>query len=297
MNGGQSEQAVIDLVGYLRTNKDSFTRSERALTELVLADVDAVLKLSIVDLAAQAEVSPPTVTRFCRRLGCDSYAEFRVRLAQSRFVGQRYFATDAGPKSVREIAQGVVNGIQSTIYETFDRLDFDAIDRAAAAIVKSRYVLAMGSGGASSMIANETETRLFRLGLMVSSSVDHQAQLMRAAGAPFGTAIIAFSLSGNNLALVKALAAAGDNGLTRIVVTRSGSPVAAQADILLPVDREENTDILRPTPGRYAFLATLDILAQTVATRLGASAIESMRRIKHQLVVNRDGDDAQPLGD
>ena len=297
MHGGQSEQAVIDLVGYLRTNKDSFTRSERALTELVLADVDAVLKLSIVELAAQAEVSPPTVTRFCRRLGCDSYAEFRVRLAQSRFVGQRYFATDAGPKSVREIAQGVVNGIQSTIYETFDRLDFDAIDRAAAAIVKSRYVLAMGSGGASSMVASETETRLFRLGLMVSSSVDHQSQLMRAAGAPLGTVIIAFSLSGNNLPLVKALAAAGDNGLTRVVVTRSGSPVAAQADILLPVDREENTDILRPTPGRYAFLATLDILAQTVATRLGASAIESMRRIKHQLVVNRDGDDAQPLGD
>jgi DNA-binding MurR/RpiR family transcriptional regulator len=297
MHGGQGGQAVIDLVGYLRSNKDSFTRSERALTDLVLADVDAVLKLSIVELAAQAEVSPPTVTRFCRRLGCESYAEFRVRLAQSRFVGQRYFATDAGPKNVREIAQGVINGIQSTIYETFDRLDFDAIDRAAAAIVKSRYVLAMGSGGASSMVASETETRLFRLGLMVSYSVDHQSQLMRAASAPLGTVIIAFSLSGNNLALVKALAAAGDNGLTRVVVTRSGSPVAEQADILLPVDREENTDILRPTPGRYAFLATLDILAQTVATRLGASAIESMRRIKHQLVVNRDGDDAQPLGD
>jgi DNA-binding MurR/RpiR family transcriptional regulator len=297
MHGGQGGQAVIDLVGYLRSNKDSFTRSERALTDLVLADVDAVLKLSIVELAAQAEVSPPTVTRFCRRLGCESYAEFRVRLAQSRFVGQRYFATDAGPKNVREIAQGVINGIQSTIYETFDRLDFDAIDRAAAAIVKSRYVLALGSGGASSMVASETETRLFRLGLMVSYSVDHQSQLMRAASAPLGTVIIAFSLSGNNLALVKALAAAGDNGLTRVVVTRSGSPVAEQADILLPVDREENTDILRPTPGRYAFLATLDILAQTVATRLGASAIESMRRIKHQLVVNRDGDDAQPLGD
>ena len=73
--------------------------------------------------------------------------------------------------------------------------------------------------------------------------------------------------------------------------------VAGQADILLPIDRAENPDILRPTPGRSAFLATVDILAQTVASRLGVSAIESMRRIKHQLVVNRDGDDAQPLGD
>lgn len=288
---------MVDLVGLLQTEKHTFTPSERALTEIVLADVDAALTLSIVDLAAQAKVSPPTVTRFCRRLGCASYGEFRVRLAQSRFVGQRYFTTDAGPKHVREIAQGVVNGIQSTIYQTFDRLDFDAIERASVAIAKANYVLAFGSGGASSMVAAETETRLFRLGLAVSSSLDHQAQMMRAAGAPAGTVVIAFSLSGNNLPLVKALSAAGDNQLTRIVVTRSASPVAGQADILLPIDREENTDILRPTPGRYAFLATVDILAQTVATRLGVSAIDSMRRIKHQLVVNRDGDDAQPLGD
>ena len=83
---------MLDIVGLLQTEKDAFTRSERALTEIVLADVDSVLKMSIVDLAAQADVSPPTVTRFCRRLGCDSYADFKVRLAQSRFVGQRYFA-------------------------------------------------------------------------------------------------------------------------------------------------------------------------------------------------------------
>ncbi|QYO77243.1 MurR/RpiR family transcriptional regulator [Devosia salina] len=288
---------MLDIVGLLQTEKDAFTRSERALTEIVLADVDSVLKMSIVDLAAQADVSPPTVTRFCRRLGCDSYADFKVRLAQSRFVGQRYFAPASGPSSVREIAQGVVNGIQSTIYDAFDSLDFDAIERAAESLVKSSFVLSFGSGGSSSMMANETEARFFRLGLKVTASTDHQVQMMRAASAPAGTVIIAYSLSGNNLPLVKALGVAGEYGMTRIVVTRPGSMMAEQADILLPVLWRENQDILRPTPGRYAFLATVDILSQTIAARLGASAVASMRRIKHQLVVNRDGDDAQPLGD
>lgn len=288
---------MLDIVGLLQTEKDAFTRSERALTEIVLADVESVLKMSIVDLAAQAEVSPPTVTRFCRRLGCDSYADFKVRLAQSRFVGQRYFAPASGPSSVREIAQGVVNGIQSTIYEAFDSIDFDAIERAAESLVKSSFVLSFGSGGASSMMANEAEARLFRLGLKVSASTDHQVQMMRAASAPTGTVLIAFSLSGNNLPLAKALAVAGEYGMTRIVASRPGSILAEQADIFLPVHWHENQDILRPTPARYAFLATLDILSQTIAARLGSSAVASMRRIKHQLVVNRDGDDAQPLGD
>jgi DNA-binding MurR/RpiR family transcriptional regulator len=288
---------MLDIVGLLQTEKNEFTRSERALTEIVLADVDSVLKLSIVDLAAQAEVSPPTVTRFCRRLGCDSYADFKVRLAQSRFVGQRYFSPPAGPSSAREIAQSVINGIQSTIYETFDHLDFDAVERAAESISKAGFVLAFGSGGSSSMVAGETEMRLFRLGVKVASSTDHQVQMMRVAAAPSGTAVLAFSLSGNNLPLVKAMSVAGEYGHTRIVVTRSGSPMAEQADILLPLDRRDNIDILQPTTGRYALLAAVDILAQTVATRLGLSAIASMRRIKHQFVVNRDGDDAQPLGD
>ena len=288
---------MLDIVGLLQTEKNEFTRSERALTEIVLADVDRVLKMSIVDLAAHADVSPPTVTRFCRRLGCDSYADFKVRLAQSRFVGQRYFAPATGPSSVREIAQGVVNGIQSTIYETFDHLDFDAVERAAETIVKASFVLAFGSGGSSSMVATETEMRLFRLGLKIASSTDHQVQMMRAASSPSGTAVVAVSLSGNNLPLVKAMNVAGEYGQTRIIVTRSNSPMAEQADILLPIDRRDNPDILRPTPGRYALLAAVDILAQTVATRLGSPAVASMRRIKHQLVVNRDGDDAQPLGD
>lgn len=89
---------------------------------------------------------------------------------------------------------------------------------------------------------------------------------------------------------------AGEYGLTRIVITRSASVVSAQSDILLPINWHENTDILRPTPGRYAFLATIDVLFQTVAMRLGPSAVANMRRIKRQLVVNRDGDDAQALG-
>jgi DNA-binding MurR/RpiR family transcriptional regulator len=288
---------MSDLVGLLHNERDAFTRSEQILTDIVLADVEAALKLSIVDLARMADVSPPTVTRFCRRLGCKSYAEFRVRLAQSRFIGTRYLVPPAGPKTTREIAQGVVTDVQSTIYDVFERLDDAAIEAAVERIMGASYVLSFGSGGASSMIAMELETRLFRLGLRVAASVDHQTQLMRAAGAPAGSLVVAFSMSGNNLPLANALAAAGEYGHQRVVVTRSHSPVAAQADVLLTIDRSEHPDILKPSTGRYAYLALVDILAQTVATRLGPPAISAMRRIKHQLVLNRDGDDTQPLGD
>jgi DNA-binding MurR/RpiR family transcriptional regulator len=288
---------MLDLVGYLQTEKDTFSRSEKRLAELILSDVEQALGASIVDLAASAAVSPPTVTRFCRRIGCDSFSEFKVRLAQSRFVGQRYLQPAGGPRAVREIAQAVVNHAQSNLYTFFDRIDVEQVERAAVLLSEARYVLAFGSGGGSSMIANEIENRLFRLGLKVTGCIDHQAQLMRAAGAPRGTVIVASSFSGNNLPLARALAIAGEYGVQRVVLARSGSQVAREADILLAMDMPEDSDILRPTSSRYAYLAMVDVLAQTTATRIEADAVASMRRIKHQLIVNRDSDDSQALGD
>ncbi len=50
------------------------------------------------------------------------------------------------------------------------------------------------------------------------------------------------------------------------MLTRPGSLVAQEADILLGIDIRESDDILRPSATRYAFLAVTDIVAQTVAT-------------------------------
>ncbi|CDP49987.1 MurR/RpiR family transcriptional regulator [Paradevosia shaoguanensis] len=288
---------MLDLVGYLQTEKEAFSRSEKRLADLILSDVEAALSSSIVDLAASAEVSPPTVTRFCRRVGCESFSEFKVRLAQSRFVGQRYLQPAEGPKTARDIAQNIINHAQSSLYAFFDAIDPEAIEQAAEKIADANYLLLFGSGGASSMVATEFENRLFRLGLRINSCLDHQAQLMRTAGAPKGTAVIASSMSGNNEQLARTLAIAGEYGMPRIVLTRPGSPVAAEADVLLGIDLPEQPDILRPSSSRYAYLAMIDAVSQTVATRIQTAAVASMRRIKHQLIVTRDGEDSQALGD
>src|SRR5690554_7558347 len=38
--------------------------------------------MRIVDLAQEAQVSEPTIVRFCRSIGCNSFQEFKVRIAQ-----------------------------------------------------------------------------------------------------------------------------------------------------------------------------------------------------------------------
>jgi hypothetical protein len=49
------------------------------------------------------------------------------------------------------------------------------------ALTSSHMIYAFGSGGVSSWMVDEVHNRLFRLGLRITSSSDHQMQMMLAA--------------------------------------------------------------------------------------------------------------------
>jgi len=49
--------------------------SESRIAEIIVNDFEFAVNASIIELAERAEVSPPTVTRFCRRLGCESFSD------------------------------------------------------------------------------------------------------------------------------------------------------------------------------------------------------------------------------
>ncbi len=63
----------------------------------VLDDPEFATEAAIALLAARAAVSEPTVTRFCRTLGCAGLRDFKLRLAQSLATSGRYLSAAARP--------------------------------------------------------------------------------------------------------------------------------------------------------------------------------------------------------
>ncbi len=70
---------MADIIATLQKERDGLSRSEQRIADIVFEDKQFAVNASIIELAARADVSPPTVTRFCRRLGCHSFSEFKVR--------------------------------------------------------------------------------------------------------------------------------------------------------------------------------------------------------------------------
>ncbi len=287
----------MDIFSTLQEEKARLSPSETRIADILLNDFEFAVNASIIELAEKADVSPPTVTRFCRRLGCESFSDFKVQLARTAYVGMRYLKPEPKSTNPVDVAQDIITKAQNALFLLHRSLDLAAIELAAERLSRAEMVYAFGSGGNSSMIASELQNRLFRFGLHVTASSDHGMQLMMAAAAKPTDVLIGSSFTGRNAELVRAFALARESGVTTIALTQSNSPVAQVAEIVVPIDLQEGNNIFRPTSTRIAYLAVVDILASLVAYAIQPKAAVALRRIKQQLVAHRDGDDRQLLGD
>lgn len=287
----------MDLFHALSNEEDRFSSLESKLAQFVLENVDFVVNLSIIELAERVGVSPPTVTRFCRRLGCQGYSDFKVQLARMAYVGLRYLKPEAPTATVEEVAFDIVSKAQNALFEVHRQLDLAAIARAAATLRAAEFIQAFGASGNSAMIVNELHNRLFRLGCRINASNDHGMNLMMSAAAQPGTVVFGSSFTGRDMGLVHCLELLRQRGIPTIVITQNGSPAAAAADIVIGIEMPEGKNIFRPTSTRYAYLAAIDILANMVAYADRNRSLKSLRAIKEELVIHRDGDDRQLLGD
>jgi len=286
-----------DLIAALADEDNRLSALERRLAAMVLEDVDFATNASITDLAAKAGVSPPTVTRFCRRLGCASFSDFKVQLARSPYVGLRYLKPESLSSSVAEVAEDVVTKAQNALFQMHRALDLAAVEQAAALLRGAEMIHAFGSGGNSTMVATELQNRLFRLGCRISASNDHGMHLMIAASAQPGTVVVGSSFTGRNAELVRSFELLRERGIPTIALSQSGSPVADAADIVITIDLPEGQNIFRPSSTRFAFLAVVDVIANVVAYADRPKAQRILRGIKEQLIRHRDGNDRQLLGD
>jgi DNA-binding MurR/RpiR family transcriptional regulator len=287
----------MDIFSTLQEERGRFSQSENRIADIILNDFEFAVNASIIGLAEKADVSPPTVTRFCRRLGCDSFSDFKIQLARTAHVGVRYLKPESKSTDPADVARDIVEKAQNALFLLHRSLDMAAVAQAALRISQAEMIYAFGSGGNSSMVANEIQNRLFRFGLHVTASSDHSMQLMMAAAAKPTDVLIGSSFSGRNAELVRAFTLARESKVPTIALTQSGSLVAEAADIVVPIDLPEGNNIYRPTSTRIAYLAAVDILASLVAYAIQPKATITLRRIKQQLVTHRDGDDRQLLGD
>ena len=273
--------------------KAAMRKSERKVAEYVLNHSKEVIGLRIVDLAARADVSEPTVVRFCRAIGCEGFQEFKLSLAQqlasSPSFGQ-VAVTDTD--SVEDFSHKVFDATVDTLLKVRDNINAVSIHKAIDALVQAHRVEFYGFG-ASAAVAADAQHRFFRLQLATAAYSDAHIQKMSAMSLAPGDVVVAISQSGRTRSLVETMELVKETGGIDIALAPSGTPVAKAATIPICIDVEEEFEIYTPLSSRIAHLTVIDVLAIGVAQRKGSELQNHLYRMKEGMQSLRIADKSQ----
>ncbi|HSW16637.1 MAG TPA: SIS domain-containing protein [Ramlibacter sp.] len=256
--------------------------AEQRVGELALRDPRAFAHLPVSQLAERAHVSKPTVIRFCRSVGYDGLSDFKRKLSGAMNEGVPFIhrAVDANDAPADVLVKVIDNTVAALLKYRNDATP-GAIERACEALVAScragRRIEFYGVGN-SGIVALDAQHKFFRLGVHTAALSDGHLQVMSATLLGPGDCLVVISNSGRTRDLIDASDIARRNGATTIVITASGSPMAAAGHIHLAADHPEGYERYSPMVSRLLHLVIIDVLATCVALRLGGERLSPVLR-------------------
>jgi glucokinase len=249
------------LMGRIGQLQHELTPAEQRVATLVLEHPRLVLGEPIADIARLAEVSQPTVIRFCRSLGFLGLADFKLKFASSLTgaIPVRHSQVRISD-STHDLSAKVIDNTVSAILKFRDQLDVHSLDRAIELVSRARRVefYAMGN---SRVVALDGQHKFFRFRIPTASYGDAHLFTLAAELLKPGDVVIAISNSGRLPELLTAVDAARAAGADVIAISSSGSPLAKKATVCLVVDHAEDSTNFLSMISRILQLLLIDIMA------------------------------------
>lgn len=276
--------AADGVLARVRSQLPEFTGALRRVAEQVLTDAAGAARATIVELAERSGTSPATVTRFCRAMGFEGYADLRLGIAaetgRARSAG---WTVDIG----REIQPGdplerVLGQIMAAdtraMHDTATLLDLREVERAADAIAGATRVNIFGASG-SALAGEEMQSSLHRIGVAAWAWNDVHEGLASAALLRAGDVALGISHTGQTRDTIEMLAEAGSHGATTLALTSfPRSPLAELAEIVLRTAAQATTFRPDALSARHPQLVVLDLLYIAVAQRTHDRAHAAFQR-------------------
>ena len=271
----------------IKASLPSLAPAEQRVGKLVLKDPRAFANLPVTQLADRAHVSKPTVVRFCRSVGYDGLSDFKLKLAGSVSEGVPFIhrSVDADDKTTDVMVKVIDNTVAAFLKYRNDA-SASALDQAVQALAQTHSTgkrIEFYGVGNSGIVAQDAQHKFFRLGMNTIAYSDGHMQVMSASMLGQGDCAVVISNSGRTRDLMDACDIAKKRGATTIVITASGSPLATAGQIHLTADHPESYDRYSPMVSRLMHLLIIDILATTVALRIGETLQPALREMKNNL--------------
>jgi glucokinase len=281
LRGRSGDNTLMDRIRQLQPE---LTPAEQRVASLVLEQPRLVLNEPIAGISKLADVSQPTVIRFCRSLGFLGLADFKLKFASSLTgsIPVRHSQVRHSD-STHDLSAKVIDNTVSAILKFRDQLDVRAIDRAIELVSRARRIEFYAMGNAR-VVALDGQHKFFRFRIPTALYGDSHLFSLAADLLGPGDVVIAISNSGRLPELLDAVDKARSAGADVIAISSSDSPLARRASVVLAVDHAEDNTSFLSMISRVLQLLLIDIMAVGVSVdvhRARSSSSPTQALISH----------------
>ncbi len=242
--------------------------SERHVVDFILEHYKDVSNMGIVELGEKTFTSTTTVQRLCRKLGVDSYTNFRILLsaAQDNYMHQDILHSDPHQTpvgrytSVAEILEKVSQQNAASILSTSKIVDPEVLEQVVRLMAQAGRIDFYGVGP-SNMVAQDAQLKCTRLRIPSAACSDRVSMLTNAKAFTEGTLAFLISYTGETDDIIEVAQELRKNKVPSVSLTSPGNNAVSNLCLYnLNVDASESWDRLGGMSSRISFLNLIDAL-------------------------------------
>lgn len=243
----------MDILSVIQKQYLNFSNKERMIADYILLKSDQIQNINISVLASCIGVSNGTITRFCKKIGCSTFANLKIQLSSVASPKKTYKENDP--------LKQIYNFYKQVIDRTNKMMNRDALEQITDAIRNARVVYIYGLGS-SGLTADEFMLRLIRMGFQGQSISDSHLMLINSSIVSKKDLVMAFSVSGETIEVVNSVAIARKNGCRTLCITSfADSSLAQNADYCFVIPNSGLIDKERFFNNQFPFMYVIDLLS------------------------------------
>ncbi|SCK02221.1 MurPQ operon repressor [uncultured Clostridium sp.] len=247
----------MEILCEIQKRYNEFSDKEKAIADYIMQYKEVIKNANITDLAKTIGTSGSTITRFAKKIGCESFVDLKIKLSASK----------------KEIDNKInQNDVFSYVYQYYNEaiertkylIDKETIFNIVKEIKKARniYIYGVGSSG---LTADEMMQRLLRMGFNTLSISDSHMMIINSSIVSEKDLVIGLSIGGETKEVVQALRVCKENEAKVIAITSfEGSSITKYSDINLMVYNPKFIDKNRFINSQFSVMYVLDLISMVL---------------------------------
>lgn len=269
----------------LSRNGNSLPKIQQKIGKLIVNNPSKVTKMSISQIAQEAGAkSEASVVHFYRRLGFESFSDFKVNLA-AEIAGNTFYHVYEDIKigdDIEAIENKIFSGSIKVLNDNMNFIDSKTLNDTVELIEKSKRIILIGFAS-SAAIAMYAHFYFSLLGFDCHFTTDAHVSSILAANLEINDLIFAISYSGESRDVV--VQAKQAKPLAKVIALTgfADSPLGKIADVCITTVSEEMNYRTDAMVSRIVQLAVIDTLFVSLAIRKGNTGLNNLLKARQSL--------------